>query len=176
MIVPFGFEEAYKIVKKISGKRKAIKILKECFNRLAKCVLPEGEIIRLEDAYIIWVYACIIDDIADNHDYSQSCIHKGKSYARKYIKARENIREELNKIINTFEFVNIIGALIRYLPYITGMTQYIESNMGGFSFKVESELTNQINQENSLNENDVKQTLFDLVNNLRNLFNCKRSI
>ena len=176
MIVPFGFDEAYKAVKKISGtgKSKVIKILEECLRRISKCVLPRGEIIRLEDAYIIWVYACIIDDIAYNHDYSQSCIHKGKSYAGKYIKARENIRVELNKKTNTFEFMNIMGNLIHYFPYIMGTTQYIESNMGGFSFKIESELMNQINQKNSLNENDLKQTLYDLENNLWNWFSYKK--
>lgn len=157
MIVPFGIDEAYKAVKKIAGtgKSRVIKNLSEYYENLSYTI-PTTQTVKIEDAYIMWVYACIFDDIAYNHDYSQTCMHKGKSYADKYIKARENIREEFNrkKILSSKYFYNrvdIINSVSFYLYYIAGISPSIKS-----------ELMKQTNRKSRAIGKDLKQTLLDL--------------
>ncbi|MDE6832818.1 MAG: hypothetical protein K2J39_01010 [Ruminococcus sp.] len=158
MITPFASAEAFKIVRKIAGtsKSKVVKNIEEHFKNLSMGTRLNSKKIDIDDAYIIWVYACIFDDIAYNRDYSSYCLHKGKSYSEKYIKARENIREEFNrkKILSgkyIYDRVNI-------LSYITFNLQLV----AGLSPSYKSELMKQMNRQSRSVENEFKKTLNEL--------------
>lgn len=103
MIIPFGNLEGYNAIKEIAGTKrgKVIKNLGKYLKNFSMNIIQEQKVIKIEDAYTIWVYACIFDDIGNNNDYSQFCslnIIEDTSYADIYKKARENIRTEFNNI------------------------------------------------------------------------------
>ncbi|MBD5160302.1 MAG: hypothetical protein HDT23_08710 [Ruminococcus sp.] len=101
MMTPFESAEAYKIVRKIAGtsKGRVIYKLEKYLNDLSEKVYRSSKksVIKINDAYTIWVYVCIFDDIGNNNDYSSYCVYDNKRYAEEYTEAKEKIREEFNK-------------------------------------------------------------------------------
>lgn len=158
MITPFGSTEAYKIVKKIAGtgKSKVVKDIEEHFENLSMNTRLKSKKIEIDDAYIIWVYACIFDDIAYSRDYSSFCIYKSKSYADNYIKARDNIREEFNK--KKFLSGKYVYNRINILTSIT----YNLGLIAGLSPSYKSELMKQMNRQSRAIGNEFKETLNEL--------------
>lgn len=163
MITPFENKEAYKIVRKILFTRKAkvIKNIEKYFENLSMNTLLKSKKIEINDAYIIWVYACIFVDIEYNHDYSQCCLYGSIDYSGMYTKVRESIREEFNRKTLFFN---------KYLYDRSGILSYITYNLtlvAGLSSSYKSELMKQMNRISRAKGNEFKETLLDLSNNLR---------
>lgn len=166
MITPFENKEAYKIVRNILWirKNKVIHDLEKYLEYLNNRVYRQHKknIINIYDAYTVWVYACIFDDIGNNNDYSQTCIYKGNSYADKYIKARENIREEFNStqlfskkhiynmpdilcdlgnLLYSVKGDNADSGLIRYMKHI-GLEEEFKKDLGRLIRSIRKYITN----------------------------------
>lgn len=160
MITPFENKEAYKIVRKIlfTRKCKVVKNIEEYFKNLSMNKLLKSNKIEINDAYIIWVYACIFVDIECNHNYSQCCLYGSLDYSDMYIKVRENIREEFNRKTLFFN---------KYLYDRSDILSYIIYNLelvAGLSPSYKSELMKQMNRISRAKGKEFKETLLDLSN------------
>lgn len=164
MIVPFNDDTAYEVVKKISktSKGKVITDMENWFKKFSKRTFTgkANIIIGVEDSITIWVYAYIFYDIAYNDDCSQFCTHKGKNYADKYIKARDNIKEEFDKkktlskkyVYDRADIVSNITSGLR--------------NIAGLPTGVTSEIMKQMNSRSRATGKKYKETFLELENKL----------
>ncbi|MDE5770718.1 MAG: hypothetical protein K2I06_03660 [Ruminococcus sp.] len=164
MIVPFNDDTAYEVIKKISktSKGKVIKNIEDWFEKFPKRTFTgkANIIIGVEDSITIWVYACIFYDIAYDNDCSQFCTHKGKSYSDKYIKVRDDIKEEFNrkKTLSkkyVYDRADIISNITSGLRDIAGLPT-----------NVTSEIMKQMNSRSRETGKKYKSTFLELEDKL----------
>lgn len=167
MMTPFELVDAQKVVKKIvcTHKKGVIRNINKYFRkRFWKILFNKGKItIGIKDACTIWVYACIFEDIAYNHDYSRYCSCKSKDYADRYIKAREKIKEEFDRKKGFSRKYKILDNIVCGLNEVAA----IPSN-------VDSEMMKRMNRVSRADGNALRKTLLSLMENLsrwQNTFN-----
>lgn len=119
-------------------------------------MFEEDAVVKYDESYIIWAFACIYDNILNNYDYSSYCLYNGESYSFEYISVFESIRKglERKKIFTkkpVYNLSKIIQDIIDSLDYIIGVYCH-------------SEIMEIMEQKNS--EEEFENTIIDLQNRL----------
>lgn len=101
------------------------------FKNFLNNIFREDTVIKYDDAYIIWAFACIYDNILNNYDYSSYCLYNGEDYSSEYISVCELIRKglERKKLFTkkpVYNLSKIIQYIIDSLDYVIGIDCHSE--------------------------------------------------
>lgn len=158
MITPFDSCRtitSLEIISNSDGKI-AVWIIQDFLNRFFENVFKEDDVIEVDDSYEVWTYACLFDDILNNHDYSACCSYEEEIYSDIYISVRELVKHELERKKffskkSVYNIPEILQNIIDCLDYIMGID-------------CQSELMQYMESENTKEE--FENTVIDLQNNL----------
>lgn len=158
MITPFDSCKAVTSIEIISGVdgKIAVCMIQDFLSRFEKNMFKEDNVVEIDDAYEIWTYACIYDDILNNYDYSVYCSYEEEIYSDRYISVRELIKHELERKKffskkSVYNIPEILQDMIDCLDYIIGVD-------------CQSELMKYMESKNI--QKEFESTVIDLQNNL----------
>lgn len=158
MITPFDSCKAITSIEIISGVdgKIAVCIIQDFLSRFLNNMFKEDNAVEIDDAYEIWTYACIYDDILNNYDYSVYCSYEEEIYSDRYILVRELMKHELERKKffskkSVYNISEILQNIIDCLDYIIGVD-------------CQSELMKYMESKNT--QKEFESTVIDLQNNL----------
>lgn len=156
MITPFDSCTAIESIDMIADSADgafAVSITRECFSDNS---FRKDTVFGIADAYIVWTYACLYDDILNNHDYSPYCSYNGEIYSDEYISARVLMKCELGTKIP------VTGKLFYNIPEI--LQNIADSLDYMIGIDCHSELMEYMKSQNL--EEEFKNAIIDLQNHL----------